>query len=48
MQNAGQRASARFVYRHLEIRFVCTRDLGVLSAIVFMRAFGADNLVRAH
>ena len=32
-------------YRHSEIRLVRTRDFGVLSGVVFMRVFGADNLL---
>src|SRR5215468_628921 len=33
------------LYRHSEIRLVRTRDFGVLSGVVFMRVFGADNLL---
>src|SRR5262249_61887883 len=33
------------LYRDSEIRLVRTRDFGAPSGVVFMRVFGADNLL---
>jgi CRP-like cAMP-binding protein len=51
LRKKGTRRAVRLLqlnprfYRHSEIRLVRTRDFGVLSDVVFMWVFGADNLL---